>query len=455
MIEASSRTLAQAVLSAWQAELKATHDPSTKQQCLQREPNLLPRFTEQYQQLKALPRRVRRSLQRQWKISLAGVALLLTLGQAPALAATINVGGSCTLVDAITAANNNAATGGCTAGSGADTLVLPANSTQTLTTVNNTSLPATGLPVIGSIITMAGNGSTIRRDPGAPDFRIFAVSSSGSLTLQRTTVSGGRAIAPFGGGAGVFSQGTLTLNNSTISRNSGGGVFDASGRLSVTNSTISGNSAGAGGGIISYGATITNSTISGNAAKFGGGGFLNFMTATVTNSTISGNTSSYSGGAVINGGRGTLTLTNTTISGNTGSSGGGVSNRGTLTLNRTLVSGNTATSGIAPELDNQHTVIANNFNLFGHDGNAGVGRLSPGPTDIVPTQSLSAILNTTLANNGGPTRTHALVGGSPAIDTVTDGTCPPPARDQRGVRRPQDGNNDGVAICDTGSFERR
>jgi hypothetical protein len=455
MTEELIRTLAQALLSAWQAELKATPNPIIKEQCLPQEPDLLPRFAAHYQQLKALRRRVRRGLQRQWQRSLAGVALLIALGQAPALAATINVSGNCTLVDAITAANNNTATGGCTAGSGADTLVLPANSTQTLTSVNNTSLPATGLPVISSVITIAGNGSTIRRDPGAPEFRILAVSSIGSLTLQRTTVSGGRAIAPFGGGAGVFSQGTLTLNNSTISRNSGGGVFDASGRLSVTNSTISGNSAGAGGGIISYGATITNSTISGNAAKFGGGGFLNFMTSTVTNSTISGNTSSYSGGAVINGGRGTLTLTNTTISGNTGSSGGGVSNRGTLTLNRTLISGNTATSGSAPELDNQHTVIANNFNLFGHDGNAGVEGVSPGPTDIVPTQSLSAILNTTLANNGGPTRTHALVGGSPAIDTVTDGTCPPPARDQRGVRRPQDGNHNGAAICDTGSFERQ
>ncbi|HKH21737.1 MAG TPA: Arm DNA-binding domain-containing protein [Gammaproteobacteria bacterium] len=69
--------------------------------------------------------------------------------------------------------------------------------------------------------------------------------------------------------------------------------------------------------------------------------------------------------------------------------------------------------------------------------------------------ALINILNTTLANNGGPARTHALVGGSPAIDTVTDGTCPPPRRDQRGVRRPQDGDNDGAAICDTGSFERR
>ena len=447
-------TFDQAVLSAWQDELKATGDATLKQQCLQREPELLPRFAAHYQQLKTLRRRVRRSLQRQWKRSLAGVALLIALGQAPTLAATINVSGNCTLVDAITAANNNTATGGCTAGSGADTIVLPSGSTQTLTTVNNTSLPATGLPVISSVITIAGNGSTIRRDPGAPDFRILAVSSIGSLTLQRTTVSGGRAIAPFGGGGGVFSQGALILNNSTISRNSGGGVFDAFGRLSVTNSTISGNSAGAGGGIISYGATITNSTISGNAAKFGGGGFLNFSTSTVTNSTISENTSSYSGGAVINGGRGTLTLTNTTISGNTGSSGGGVSNRGTLTLNRTLISGNAATSGSAPELDNQHTVIANNFNLFGHDGNAGVEGFSPGPTDIVSTRSLSAILNTTLADNGGPTRTHTLPSGSPAVDAVMD-TCPPPRRDQRGVRRPQDGNHDGAAICDTGAFERR
>ena len=456
MAEEPTRTVDQSVLSIWQDELKTTGDATLKQQCLQREPELLPQFAEHYKKFKTLPRRMRRSLQRQWKQSLAGIALLLALGQGPALAATINVNGTtCTVVNAITAANNNAATGGCTAGLGADTIVLPANSTQTLTSVNTNYNGATGLPLISSVITIAGNGSTIRRDPSAPDFRILAVSSIGSLTLQRTTVSGGRALAPFGGGGGVFSQGALTLNNSTISRNSGGGVFDAFGHLSVTNSTISGNSAGAGGGIISYGATITNSTISGNAAKFGGGGFLNFSTATVTNSTISENTSSYSGGAVINGGRGTLTLTNTTISGNTGSSGGGVSNRGTLTLNRTLISGNTATSGSAPELDNQHTVIANNFNLFGHDGNAGVEGFSPGPTDIVPTRSLSAILNTTLANNGGPTRTHALVGGSPAIDTVTDGACPPPARDQRGVRRPQDGNHDGAAICDTGSFERR
>ncbi|MDQ3796077.1 MAG: hypothetical protein M3294_00480, partial [Pseudomonadota bacterium] len=67
--------------------------------------------------------------------------------------------------------------------------------------------------------------------------------------------------------------------------------------------------------------------------------------------------------------------------------------------------------------------------------------------------ALAAILNTSVANNGGPTQTHALVAGSPAIDAVTDGTCPPPDTDQRGVSRPQDGNGDGGPACDIGSYE--
>jgi hypothetical protein len=241
-----------------------------KEQCLQQEPDLLPRFAEHYQQLKALRRRVRRSLQRQWKRSLAGVALLIALGQAPALAATINVNGTtCTLVNAITAANNNAATGGCTAGSGADTIMLPANSTQTLTTANNTSpYGATGLPVIRSVITITGNGSTIRRDPGAPEFRVFAVSSSGNLILQHTTVSGGRLTS--NNGAGITSQGAVTLTHSTITGNSSedviGGVFDAlgGGPLSVTNSTISGNFAYSSGstllGLHNRSASLTSTT---------------------------------------------------------------------------------------------------------------------------------------------------------------------------------------------------
>ena len=113
-------------------------------------PALWPRFAGYYQGLARLPRKVRRAVQRRWCRSLGSIALLCALGQAPALAATISVGGSCTLVDAITAANSDAVTGGCSAGSGADVLILPSESMQTLTAVNNNTNGPTGLPVITS-----------------------------------------------------------------------------------------------------------------------------------------------------------------------------------------------------------------------------------------------------------------------------------------------------------------
>jgi hypothetical protein len=56
-----------------------------------------------------------------------------------------------------------------------------------------------------------------------------------------------------------------------------------------------------------------------------------------------------------------------------------------------------------------------------------------------------------LQDNGGPTWTHALLPGSPAIDAEDDTLCPP--TDQRGIIRPQDGDGDSLATCDIGSFE--
>ena len=76
---------------------------------------------------------VRRALRCKLGSSLAGVVLLLTLVHGQGLAATIYVTGACTLIDAITAANTDTATGGCPAGSGADTIVLTSGSTHTLT----------------------------------------------------------------------------------------------------------------------------------------------------------------------------------------------------------------------------------------------------------------------------------------------------------------------------------
>jgi len=109
-----------------------------------------------------------------------------------------------------------------------------------------------------------------------------------------------------------------------------------------------------------------------------------------------------------------------------------------LTLHRTLVSGNKA--GAGPEVDGG--ITADDFNLFGTKGDPGGG--PQGGSDIVPgpTVTLGMILGG-LKNNGGPTKTHALKLGGPAVDAVPGCT----GTDQRGIPRPQ-----GTG-CDIGAFE--
>jgi hypothetical protein len=192
----------------------------------------------------------------------------------------------------------------------------------------------------------------------------------------------------------------------------------------------------------------------------------------LTNSTVSGNTadadSPYDGAYAHGGGiynEGMVTLTNSTVSSNSTDAssinaydayahGGGIFNLGldsTVTLSNSLVSGNSADKG--NEVYNEYSgdIYANNYNLFGHSGESNTDAFfgfTPVGTDVDATgydgSALENIL-TPLADNGGPTWTHALPEGSPAIDLAecSDGLT----TDQRGYPRP---SGDG---CDAGSFE--
>ncbi|MBI3247356.1 MAG: hypothetical protein HYZ50_12720 [Deltaproteobacteria bacterium] len=438
-----------------------------------------PRLTALYTQLKALPTAQQTQWRRRCKATLWGVALCLAAsGVQPVWADTITVDGTCTLVDAITTANSDTNTGGCVQTgtvSAADTIVLTVDTT--LTTANNSTFGATGLPVISSVITIVGNGHTIMRIPADPDqFRLIAINPSGDLTVQDTTLSGGLASVAdviAGGGAILNYNGQLRLEDCTVSGNSapfGGGVYSHtlhSSTFSLVNSTLSGNSAYFSGGGVSSSThdsstfSLVNSTLSGNSAYFSGGGVSSFTTGSsmvsLVNSTLSGNSAAF-GGGVYTYDNSTFSLVNSTLSGNSADEGGGVYSRtystSTVALHQNLIAGNTAPYGDEVRRGNfGGNFLVNDSNLFGHNGvstAAALSGFSAGITDITATSdgndptTLSAILDPTLANNGGPTQTHALPTGSPAIDAA--GVCGL-ATDQRGVTRPQ-----GVA-CDIGAFE--
>jgi len=425
----------QAALAAWQVQVaQAQEQPWLAALLLRQGERLFRRFVYYYQQLRALPRKTRRAWQKKLATTLAGAALLLALAgpmAPPAYAANITVDGTtCTLADAITAANTDTATGGCAAGSGVDTITL------------QTDVTLTGaLPNITTQMTIEGNGYTIDGNNGV--YHVLYVANTGDLTLNSATITGGNANGGFPNnrGGGIFNLGTVTVSNSTISGNSanswGGGIYG--GTVTVNNSTISGNTADRGGGIFSWNTvTVTNSTISGNTASNGGG--IHSSTVTVNNSTISGNTAN--------------------------SRGGGIYNYGALTLNRSLISGNAAAGGGNEIYNYFGPVNADNYNLFGHSGETNAQaffNFTPGANDITATSdgtnptALASILNTTLANNGTQPHpfTHALVAGSPAIDVIptTDPNCNPGSSvDQRGGAR-ANGANQGGSACDIGAFE--
>jgi hypothetical protein len=226
------------------------------------------------------------------------------------------------------------------------------------------------------------------------------------------------------------SAGSMTIDDSMISDNSGPGVSNVAGFLTVLDSTLSGNSAGQalnGGGILSgtlfktpADVTIINSTISGNSAPdFGGGIASGYWLVTIVNSTISGNSAGDSGGGI----SGTfLTIMNSTISGNSAGSGGGIYHY----LFNLEISNTILNAGVSGEniFNNGGTITSHGYNISSDDG----GGYLNGPGDQIKTDPLLGPLQ----DNGGPTLTQALLPGSPAIDAGDPNFTPPPFYDQRG-----------------------
>ena len=349
---------------------------------LARSHQLLESFVHAYQVLCLLPRPARRRWQRRLGSSLAGAALALTLGNAPAHAAGITVSTNvpdlnpdtqCSLLEAIINANDDAATyADCGGGNGADTITLSGN-TYTLTTTHEIGI---GLPVISSTITIEGNGAIFERDGNADPFTILVVDSGGDLTLNTTTVTGGAADLA----GGIYNDGgAVTLNHSTVSDNFaylyGGGILNVYGMVTLNDSTVSGNVvlAGDGGGIFNVGTgrvarasqlanpqrktrqaerqhfarrqarasatdvgavVLISSTVTGNIASLSGGGMFNLGgSLTLTSSSVTTNTAYCCGGGLYNY-DGAVTLADTTVISNTaGHDGGGINSTfGDLTL---------------------------------------------------------------------------------------------------------------------------
>lgn len=335
-------------------------------------------------------------------------------------------------------------------------------------------------------LVISGPGADQLTISGNDASTVFWVITGITVSIEGLTIRDGN-LSNSSGGA-IFNAGTLSLEDMLITDNSalyGGGIFNANGMLTIVNSTFSGNSASLGGAVYNSDPaqiTLTNSTLDGNSASSSGGGIYQRGSLVVSDSTISNNTAS-DGGGIYNK-QNTLVVQNTTIYGNSGDFGGGISNDGTLTITNSTISGNPNSAGLfngvtaSATASITNTTISNNeygimssgfltlerslisgngdfeivrysgtieadhYNVIGHSGNPGTFDFTPTGSDIIPTQHISAIL-APLADNGGPTWTHALVTGSPAIDAAPLG----PEFDQRGEPRPQG------AAFDIGAFE--
>jgi hypothetical protein len=295
---------------------------------------------------------------------------------------------------------------------------------------------AQGGNATGNLVVTAGTGFG-----GA----IYQEVSAGTLKVTNCLLANNRAIS------GIASGGTTNRVLPSL----GGGICNLSGAtVNVNQSTFTGNSAMSGGGLFSDGSlTINASTFTANQGQQGGGAFIyaEFEEVTVKNSTFSGNSVGPDGmGAGLAAWPSlpaTVAITNCTIAnnhGDAGALGGGLfANAGPpIKIQNTIIAGNTAPGGGD---DIYQLINSLGHNLIGNgDGVIGLSNGVNGDQVGTANMPINPQLGP-LADNGGPTQTHALLAGSPAID---QGAClPTVTTDQRGITRPQG------AGCDVGAFE--
>jgi len=329
--------------------------------------------------------------------------------------------------------------------------------------INNDGSISGSATLTVSNCTFSGNSA----DRGGGINNDGSTSGNATLTVIASTFSGNSAD---GGGGGIYSDAlggsaALTVANSILNDNSsgqGGAILNARSTLEVSTCTFSGNSAVLrGGGMLtasgSQSMRVTHSTFSGNSANgavagFGseGGGICNAgSTLEVSTSTISGNSASRGGGIFNGGDGGTLLVANTTLSGNSASLGGGILNFTETGSTPIVHIGNsilkTGSLGASIDANGPGGVISRGFNLSSDDGG---GFLTATGDQINTDPKLGP-----LADNGGLTRTHLLLAGSPALDGGLADTIPALATgtDQRGFARTVDDFNIANAFLGDGT----
>ncbi|HKB88384.1 MAG TPA: hypothetical protein VKC53_01905 [Patescibacteria group bacterium] len=343
------------------------------------------------------------------------ISLLFLIFPKDVFAATFNIpsGDIPALKSAINSANDE------TNYPGPDTISLAPGS-YTLTSVDNGSIPdgdVNGLPVISSDITIVGGGTTLERDLGGPDFRIFYISSSGHLALNNLTVSNGSG--KYFGGA-IRSYGDLDINGSHFTNNSilgsGGAVYLDNATLNIQNSNFNGNSALELPGWLNYGGAVAagdNATLE--------------TDTTITNSSFTGNSASRGNALVA--GSGTTNISYSDFSGNTGNSSTLI-NFGTMyishsTLNNNVSHGNVGTietySPLQTTLGHMYisdsTILNNSIVSQAFSEGAGIMASLYGSSDQY---SELVLTNSIVSGNTGATYGGGIYSEGKGVITLTD-----------------------------------